>query len=100
MLDATMFLIVFLLISIPVCTSEPICQNLIPFHGSVRSMTTVSPFYLVTSASTVNQNEKIQIQIKSVQPELRFGGFLMQARNTGPHPNRVVSYEISAFRVV
>jgi len=56
-------------------------------------MTTVSPFHLVTSTLTVNQNGIIKIQIKSVLPELKYSGFLMQARSTGPHPNRVVSDE-------
>lgn len=90
-----MFLFVLLLISIPLCTSESICETLIPFHGSIRPMPTVSPFNLVTSSLTVNQSEKIKIEIKSILPELKFGGFLMQARSTGNHLNRVVSVEIS-----
>lgn len=73
------------------CASETICET--PFHGNIAPMSIVSPFNIVTSASTVNQSDILIIKIRSVQTRHRFVEFMINARSTSL-PNRVVSVNI------
>lgn len=77
-------LIVLIFISIHVCASESICETLRQFHGNKPPMSIDSPFTIVTSAPAVNQSEILIIKIKSIQKELRFGKFIINARSTSP----------------
>ncbi len=78
--------------TLPQGAPESVCDTLLPFHGGgIRPMTTVSPFSIVATASAVGQGQILTVEIKSVPPELRFGGFMLHARSTSP-PYRVVSF--------
>lgn len=84
----------FAFISMHICASELICETLLPFHGSIPPMSIVSPFDIETSASKINQSDILIIKIKSVQTELRFGEFMINARSTSL-PYKVVSLKKS-----
>lgn len=78
--------------SLPQGAPESVCDTMLPFHGGgIRPMTTVSPFSIVASASAVGQGQILTVEVKSVPPELRFGGFMLHARSTSP-PYSVVSF--------
>lgn len=77
--------------TLPQGAPESVCDTMLPFHGGgIRPMTTVSPFSIVPTASAVGQGQILTIEIRSVPPELRFGGFMLHARSTSP-PYKVVS---------
>lgn len=76
--------------TLPQGAPESVCDTLLPFHGGgIRPMTTVSPFSIVATASAVAQGQVLTVEIKSVPPELRFGGFMIHARSTSP-PYKVI----------
>lgn len=80
--------------TLPQGAPESVCDTMLPFHGGgIRPLTTVSPFSIVTTASAVGQGQILTVEIKSVPPELRFGGFMLHARSTSP-PYKVVSFNI------
>lgn len=72
------------------CAPESICETLRQFHGNIPPMSIVSPFTIATSASAVNQSEILKIKIKSIQKELSFGKFIINARSSS-HPYTSVS---------
>ncbi|KAJ6636406.1 putative ferric-chelate reductase 1 like [Pseudolycoriella hygida] len=76
--------------TLPQGAPESVCDTLLPFHGGgIRPLTTVSPFSIETTASAVGQGQILTVEIKSVPPELRFGGFMIHARSTSP-PYKVI----------
>lgn len=76
--------------TLPQGAPESVCDTMLPFHGGgIRPMTTVSPFSIVPTASAVGQGQILTIEIRSVPPELRFGGFMLHARSTSP-PYKVI----------
>lgn len=79
--------IVLLLISIPLYAYASFLDT--PIHGNVPPMTTSSPYSIVTSVSTANQNEIFTIRIKSILSELNVGGFIVHAHST-TQPNKIL----------
>lgn len=83
--------------TLPQGAPESVCDTLLPFHGGgIRPLTTVSPFSIVASAADVGQGQIVTVEIKSTPPELRFGGFMLQARSTSP-PYKVVRFLLFLF---
>ena len=58
------------------------CTSLSPSHGGLPSQEFPSPYAIVPSKNVIVRGDKIQVVIKSLEPEIAFRGFLMQARST------------------
>lgn len=59
-----------------------ICDTLLPFHGGgIPPLTSTSPFRITPYASSVGQGQILRLEIESNPPGLKFGGFMIHARN-------------------
>ncbi|KAH8337747.1 hypothetical protein KR067_001096 [Drosophila pandora] len=72
--------------SLPQGAPETVCDTMLPFHsgGSVLPQSSVSPFRVETSASTVGQGQTLRVDLTGVPAGLNFGGYMIQARNRNP----------------
>lgn len=86
------YLIVFLIMAIPLCAPESVCEELFPFHDNIRLMTTASSFHIETMWK-VNGSAILTVKLKSAFPELKLEGFMMHAHSTSI-PYKVVSSKI------
>lgn len=85
------------IITLPNGAPDTVCHSLLPFHGGgIRPISSGSPFQIVPHNVVVNQGQMLRIEIEPQIPEMRFGGFMIHARNINP-PFQVVSYLIRAI---
>ncbi|KAH8285537.1 hypothetical protein KR054_010636 [Drosophila jambulina] len=77
--------------SLPQGAPETVCDTMLPFHsgGSVLPQSSVSPFSVETSATTVGQGQTLRVDLTGVPAGLSFGGYMIQARNRNP-PYQIV----------
>ncbi|XP_020814503.1 putative ferric-chelate reductase 1 homolog isoform X1 [Drosophila serrata] len=77
--------------SLPQGAPETVCDTMLPFHsgGSVLPQSSVSPFSVETSSTTVGQGQTIRVDLTGVPAGLSFGGYMIQARNRNP-PYQIV----------
>lgn len=79
------------IITLPNGAPDTVCHSMLPFHGGgIRPATSLSPFRIVPHNVAVNQGQMLRIEIEPQIPEMRFGGFMIHARNINP-PFQVVS---------
>lgn len=89
------FFVVFSAFLIETCvaysTGAPLsaCHSLIPGHGGTLPQTSLPPFTITASASSVKQNDVVNVDIVSATTPFR--GFLLQARSV-ESPERIVGH--------
>lgn len=60
------------------------CDTLVPLHQGNSAQPLPSPFAIDLSATNIFPGERIRVQIRSIQGERSFLGFMVQARTADP----------------
>ncbi|XP_059610036.1 putative ferric-chelate reductase 1 homolog isoform X2 [Phlebotomus argentipes] len=85
LLSTVLLVILHLSQPLPNGAPESVCFTLMPFHGGgIPPQNDVSPFDIQTTASTVGQGQTLLVEIEGLTSELKFGGFMLQARSVTP----------------
>lgn len=76
--------------TLPQGAPESVCDTMLPFHsGGIPPMSSTPPFRIVSEQSALNQGQMLRVRIDSLASEMKFGGFMIHARNINP-PYQVV----------
>lgn len=82
--------------TLPQGAPESVCDSMTPFHdGGIEPQRTKAPFRIVPEQLHVNEGNMLRISIDAIAPELKYGGFMIHARNLAP-PYQVVSDSTNA----
>lgn len=78
--------------ALPNGAPESVCDSMRPAHADTPPSDKVSPYRVMTSVSAMDPSRAQSLLVKIVgEPEgVKFGGFMMQARNA-QRPDEVVS---------
>lgn len=78
--------------TLPQGAPESVCDTMVPFHGGgIPAKTSTPPFRIAAEQTAVNQGQVLQVRIDSIAPEVKYGGFMIYARNANS-PFQVVCY--------
>lgn len=81
--------------TLPQGAPESVCDTMTPFHsGGIPAMSSTPPFRIVAEQTALNQAQMLRVRIDSLAPEVKFGGFMIHARNVNS-PYQVVGHLIN-----
>lgn len=77
--------------TLPQGAPESVCDTMTPFHdGGIEPQRSTPPFRIIAEQLNVNQGQMLRVSIDAITPDLKYGGFMIHARNL-QQPHQVVS---------